>query len=292
MLQEKVFIKQIPDEYAEATGLAAYNRSRMPRCVDKLSPALNTDGRYITGIDEESLAINMLPDQVVKANKKEEIRTLRLSLEAQTGLDLSGTSPFWSNYSVELKSDSEMVLLQTNPHDVIKYSVLISNNYVAPSKEEAGNPKYKDSKYFAFYTESAQKDKVTNRKIRDKARAELLKIADKKDTMLLLGQYLEGSKYVKSLDTDTLYDMLSDFIEKSASNVEKFNRAVALDRSDLQFRITVDRAIKRKIIQMNNKIFQHGQVSLGSTVDEVINTLKTPEFASEFLFIKEELGDK
>jgi hypothetical protein len=108
----------------------------MPKCIDRLSPAINSDGRFVTGIDEESLEINLIQDSDEKASRKKKVKVLRESLEKQTGKDLTGTSKFWETYMVELKSDNDLILNIANPTDVIKYNMLISNGYVAPSKQE------------------------------------------------------------------------------------------------------------------------------------------------------------
>lgn len=293
MYQEKVIIKQIPDDYAEATGLARYNRSRMPRCVDRLCAAQQRDGRYITGIDEDALDVNMIPDPITREERKEELRNLRKSLETNTGLDLSALSPFWENFFVEIKSDSDLILNRANPSDVIKFYLLVSNGYVAPSKDEAGNPKFMSAKYFVFTTEVENKEKVSTRKIKDKARAALLNLSEKPETMLLIGQFLEGPKYMKGLEPDTLYSMLSDYIEVNKDNaVQKFLKAVEKDVAELQYKVTIDRAVRAKIIKFRDKYYQRGQVTLGKSIEEVYSTLQSPEYAAEFLSIKEELDNR
>ena len=294
MLQEATtIIKQIPDDYAEATGLAKYNRSRMPKCIDRLSPAINSDGRFITGIDEESLEINLIQDSDEKTSRKKKIKALRESLEKQTGKDLTGVSKFWETYMVELKADNDLILNIANPTDVIKYNMLISNGYVAPSKDETGNPRYRDAKYYCFSTTVDNKEKVSARKIKDSARAELLKIADKKESLLLMGQFLEGPKYNKVLDVDDLYSMLSDFIELNKDGaVERFLKACKKDKQELQYKIIIDKAIRSKVIKYKDKYYQRGQVTLGRSVDEVYTNLSTPEFAAEFLSIKEEIEER
>ena len=194
MIAEKVIIKQIPDEYAESTGLGKYNRSRMPRCFDRLSPSLGQDGRYVTGLDELSMSVAKIQDDKERDFKKKEIATLRENLERLTGQDLSGTSPYWETFFVELKADNDLILNRSNPKDVIRYHVLIANNYAAPSKDDAGNPIYKDCKYYVFTTEKENKEKVSVRKLKNKARSELFKMSDitpeqKADLSNIIGEY-------------------------------------------------------------------------------------------------------
>jgi len=290
MIAEKVIIKQIPDEYAESTGLGKYNRSRMPRCFDRLSPSLGQDGRYVTGLDELSMSVAKIQDDKERDFKKKEIATLRENLERLTGQDLSGTSPYWETFFVELKADNDLILNRSNPKDVIRYHVLIANNYAAPSKDDAGNPIYKDCKYYVFTTEKENKEKVSVRKLKDKARSELFKMSEDKDYLLLIGQYLDGKKYHEDLDADSLYSMLSDYIESNKDKaVEKFLKAVKKDKQEIQFKTIIDKAIISRIIKFNDGYYQRGQVTLGRTPEEVFMNLSTPEFANEFLSIKDEL---
>jgi len=293
MLQELIIIKQIPDDYAEVTGLAKYNRSRMPRCMDRLSPALNIDGRYITGLDEDALEVNLIKDPDLKQEKRKELKELRESLERQTSYDLSGNSPFWQTYTVDIPSDEDKTLNKLNPRDVIAYHVLTANGYVAPTQDKAGEPRYRDAKYFAFSTEVDNKDRVSTRKIKDQARAELFKISEKKDTMKTIGEYLEGPKYTKNLGTDTLYAMLSDYLDENKDDaVEKFLKACNKDMAELQFKIIVDKAVRTKIIKYKDKYYQRGQVTLGRTIEELYSNLSLPEFAAEYLSIKEEIESR
>lgn len=291
MYQEQVIIKQLADEYGDSTGLHKYNRSRMPKCIDRLVAAPNRDGRFITGLDEQSLEIHKIKDSDVRIEKEKEIKALRESLERQTGADLTGTSDFWKSFSVDISSDSDLILNNSNPLDVIRYHLLISNGYVAPSKEDAGHPRYAAAKYYAFTAEVADKEEVSIRKIKDKARAMLTQIENKPETMSLIGQFLEGKQYARTNDPDILYTMLGNYIDsdKSGETAKKFLNVANKDIEELQFKLVIDKAILSKIIKIRDKYYQRGQVTFGKTIDEVYNTLQSPEYAAEFASIKDEL---
>ncbi len=109
--------------------------------------------------------------------------------------------------------------------------------------------------------------------------------------MVLIGQYLEGDKYKIGMRPNTLYKMLSDFINdvKEPDNLKRFLKAVGTSVEDLQFKIVVDRAIKKKIIKYKDGYYQRGQVTLGKNALSVYENLKKPEFATEFLSLQEEL---
>lgn len=292
MFQDKTIIRQIPDDYAKVTGLDKYNRSRMPKCFDRLSPAVNVDGRFITGFDEEALSVKLIENLEEKRDTVEKLKDLRLNLEKETGLDLSGTSEYWKTYNVDLSADQDTVLNAANAHHVIKYYVLISNGYVAPSKDLSGSPKYINAKYYAFTVEGETKETVSTAKLRDSAIGELYKIADNKDSLIILGQYLEGPKYNQKVDSGTLYTMLRSYIETSKDNVERFLKAIKKDRGDVEFKIIVDKALRSKVIKYKDKYYQRGQVTLGKNIEELYKNLSSPEYAAEYMSIKEEIESK
>jgi hypothetical protein len=292
MLFEKVTIKQVPDDFAVMFGLDKYNRSKMPQTFEFLQPARGADQRYITGIDEESIAIRQIQDSVRREQVATEIKALRESLEKLSGIaDLSGTSTYWKTFGVKISADSDLVLVGTNPLDVIKYHVLVSNLYAAPNRIKASEPQYRHTKYYCLVSEVQDKEEVSTRKLRDRAKGQLIKISDDKDMMVMIGQFLEGDKYKAKMSEDTLYKMLSQYIEdpNEPDNVKRFTRATEADPEELQFKIAVDRAIKKRIIRFKDGYYQRGQVTLGRTPSDVLINLKKPDFATEFLSIRDEL---
>lgn len=285
-----ILIRQIPDDYADATGLSKYNRSRMPGCKDIFSPAINDDGRFVTGIDEEALGVDI--------TKKEEIKSLRTSLEKLTRKDLSGVSDFWRTFQVVIDSDKPKVFNSSNTMDKIALSVLIANKNVAPTKEDAFTPEYRDAQYYAYTEENENAEEVSIRKKRDQAVAELLKISDDKDKMLLYGQYLEGLKYNDALSANTLYKMLRAYIEdKDIKHSTNFLLATKKSVEELQIKNLIDRALKQRLINKvgngrKNQVFQYGQVTVGTTIEDVYTNLASPDFAPELMSIKKELDSK
>lgn len=289
---EKVIIKQIPDEYATYTGLHKYGRSKMPQTVEVLQAA-EYGGRAITGIDEESFAINSIKDSKLKEAKKAEIKELRESLEKLLSKDLSATSDFWNTFSVSLSSDSPLVLNRDNPIHVLMYHMLIANGYAAPDKDTAARPEYRLAKYYCFISSREQDEEATTRLAKDKIKAKLVTLYDEPERMLLLGNYLEGDKYKKGMSAKTLYNMLSTFIEnpKEAGNAKLFEKAHSLSVEDLQYKIVIDRAIKKKVIKHKGGYYQIGEVTLGKTPSDVYENLKKPEFFSEFIAIQDQIEE-
>ena len=289
MKYDKVVIKQIPDELASLTGLNKYDRSKMPKTGDFLQSAVH-NGRAITGIDEDSLVLNRLPESE-KEKAKLEVKKLRENLEKLLGKDLSATSPCWEVFGVSISSDVHLVLNSNNPLDVVRYHMLIENGYVAPDKESASLPQYRNAKYYCYVEKVANDEEVSTQMIRDKSRAELLKLSENLDKMITVGQFLEGDKYKQGMQQKTLYKMLSDYINSTGEpdNLKRFLKAVTLKPDELNFQIIVDRAIKKKVIRYKDGYYQRGQVTLGKTPLDVYENLKKPEYANELFSLQKEL---
>lgn len=286
MIHEKVVIKQIPDELSVLTGLHKYNKSKMPSTGDFLQVAFE-GGRAITGIDEESFRVNSLPEDE-REKVKAEILSLRKNLEKLTGKDLSATSSFWDTFNVKISSDSDLVLNRANPMHVISYHALIANGYVAPDRESASLPDYRTAKYYCFVENIVKDEEVSTQMVRDKARAELLKLSENIDKMVLIGQYLEGDKYKPGMKPATLYKMLSNYIDTDADNLKRFVKAVTAKIEDINFKIIVDRAVKKKAISYKNGFYNIGGVTVGKTILDVFENLKKPEFSQELLILQQE----
>ena len=294
MKYSKVIIKQIPDSNPTAINLEKYNRSRFPNCSDVYCPALLPDGRYVTGLDPEGLDILTITDETERDAKIAEAELLVADLSKKLRKDLSPTSTFWDNFQVKINTNSDLVLSRINPLDVIKYHVLIANGYVAPSKEQAGDTRYLAASYYCHNDEVEASKNVSNRKLIDKAKAEITKIADNKEMLYIIGSYLEGTRYKKTMSPNTLYIMLSDYIEdkKNPENIQNFLNAAKLSVEDLQYKVTVETAIRKKIIKYKDGQYYRGGVNLGKNALEVYNNLKTPDYANEFIQIHEEVNSK
>ena len=294
MISNKVIIRQISDYNADLVGLSKYSRSKMPGTSDWLQASIGPDGRYITGLDEDAISINTIEDDIARENKKQEIKQLRERLSRLLGKDLSATSDFWETFIVDLKSDNDLVLNNAQPLHQVMYHMLLANYYVAPSREDAGKPEYKNAKYYAHSEERAVRQSVSLKKLRDKATVKLVDLAEKgKDHMVLVGQYLDGKKFHEKLKEDDLYEMLSYYKDsKDEDELKAFLKAVDKPVEELVFKSTIDKAIRAKIIKYSGGYFQRGQVTLGKSLEEVYSNLQLPDFATEFLSISKELESK
>lgn len=289
----KVVIKQIPDSSNQsAYGLEKYNRSKFPGCTEAFQVALLPDGRYLTGLDPNGYELSFIKDPAEREKKVQERISISDNLKKLLpNVDLSPMSEFWSEFKIVMSTDSDLTLTKYSPIDIVKYYALVSNGIVAPSKDEIGNPYYRDAKYYCSVEEVEELERFSVQKLKDQATYELVKIGQNKDLMLLIGKYLEGTRYKDNMLPTTLYTNLSNFIHsKDAENVTKFLKAIALPLEDLQFKVTIDTALRKKIIKFTNGQYTRGAANLGKTVPSVIANLKLPEFAAEFAQIYEEIN--
>lgn len=280
-------IRQIPDDYAESTGLAKYNRSRMPGTTDRFMADFNIDGRRVTGIDEGGYGVDK--------ERFEKLAELRKNLEQRTQRDLSANSTFWDDFVVEIYADEPKIFNTEIPMDEVAIKMLIANRYVAPTKNDISNPLYRDAQYYAFTEESEVEEEISIRKKRDKALIQLLDMSDNKEKMILYGQYLEGLKYHSKLGENTLYKMLRAYIDdKEMKNAINFLAATKKSVEEIQQKIIVDKALKQRLINRvgtggKKSTYQYGQVTVGNTIEEVYKNLGSPDFAPELMSIKNEL---
>jgi hypothetical protein len=272
-------IRQAPDDYADSTGLSKYERSRMPGCTD-VCQAYYDEGRgeYHTGLSDDEARVY-----------GEKIHR-----------DLSKSSDFWKTYSVSIYADEPPKFNTDLPVDVVAYKMLLANGYVAPSKEHLSRAEYRNTQYYAFTAEGEVKEEVRNSKQRDKALAKLVTIADNKDKLVLYGQYLEGLKYNEKMHEDTLYNQLRAYVmAKDLQNAKNFLAAFDKSAEEMQRKVIVDRALKARLITINKvggksgkNVYQYGQVTLGSKIEDVYANLAKVDFAPELMAIKEELEGK
>lgn len=285
-------IKQIPDESAAGVGLSKYNMSKFPNCYDSFQAGIGVDGRWITGLDEDSRLINQIPDQLLKSQKKEEILKRRLELENITGLDLSAKSSFWDSYFIKI--NGRKILNFDNPRDRIDYYVLIANNYVIPDINDASHPKYAGCKFYLSRTEEEESSKAVKAKEKNKCIVLLEAMSENKPRLTLVCKFLFGSLIKAEASADSLYNLLYNFIEedKKGERVRQFLKVAERTTEELNFKISVDEAIRYGVIRYREGYYQRGNATYGRTLDDTVTYLSKIENTAEFASIIEETNEK
>jgi hypothetical protein len=209
-------------------GLDKYNRSKFPGTFEVLQPGRTPDGRWVTGMDEEATSVRSINDPVARAERAEEIRDIRLELERLTGLDLSASSRYWETYY--LKIVDKLALNFDNPHDRVKYYILLANNYAAPELEAKSIQNSCTLSIYMHRAENEEGQKAVKSRERDKAVADLYSLYDNnRPKLILIGKYIFASKVKESMSSDGIYNCLEKVLltDKDGSIVRKFNEATS-----------------------------------------------------------------
>lgn len=286
-----VEIKQHADSSASSVGLDKYNRSKLPGTFEIVQPGKGVDGRWITGIDEDSLVVNQINDPLAREKRKEEVKKLREDLERLTGLNLSATNgEFWKTYKIVLRDNFSLDL--ANAQDKLKYYVLISNEYAGPELEVMSNPDYNNTKYYISRKEEEAKGRVITRKVKDEARAKLLELSKNYDKMILIAKYLLGTRRIKQgLNEEIAYEELSKYIDDPKEKVNVSNFILALEKTveELQHKLVLDEAQRMGVVKVREGYYQRGNATYGKSLKEAIEYLSAVENSSEFASLKEEV---
>ncbi len=287
-----VEIKQTPDLSAQMLGLDKHGRSKFPNTFEVLQPAKTPDGRWVTGLDEDAVSIKRIKDPVLRDKLSEEKKELRLELERLTGHDLTGTSKYWETYFIKIVE--KLALNFDNPHDKVKYYVLLANNYAAPELEAKANPDYIHSKFYMHRAENEEEQRSLASRERDKAVADLFNLYMNVPKMKLIGKYLLGTKVKESMSADAVYNLIRNELanDKEGTATRKFNEATSKTIEELTYKLIIDEAVAKHVIRIREGYYQRGNATYGKTMKEVIKFLSSPENANEFMSIKEEVEEK
>lgn len=287
-------IKQIPDAAAEAVGLAKYGRSKIPGTKHIVMAGQGPDGRWVTGIDENSLSVRNITDADKKKKEIARLKKLREELENATGHNLSSDAKneFWTEFLIDLTAMSHVNM--NNPLDKLAVLVAVANGDLAPDTASANTAKYLNAKFYIFDEDVESDNKMTKIEMRDKAKYLLVPLKAKTDHLRMLARYLMPGKIQSDLSTNTLYILLSEFIEtetrdKKVTNAEKFVDAAELPKEELYVKVIVDSAIEKKLITYQKGLYQRGNITYGKEPSEVLEFFQDPENAGELHSIKKEL---
>lgn len=287
-----VEIKQNPDLSAQMLGLDKHGRSKFPGTFEILQPGKTPDNRWVTGLDEHAVSIKRIADRELREKRTEEVKELREELERLTGLDLSGTSAYWSTYFIKLMD--KKALNFDNPNERVQYYVLLANKFSAPELEATSDPDYSHTKYYMHRTETEASQKAVKSRERDKATSDLYQLYENPAKLTLIAKFILGNKVKADMSKDGIYNMIGDALktDKEGTVVRKFADAMSKTIEELQYKLIVDEAITRHVIRIREGYYQRGNATYGKTMKEVLKYLSSPENADEFSSVKEEVEEK
>lgn len=287
---EKVTILALPD--SDNPQL----RVKHPGAKDYITPGTAEDGKLITGLDENALAINNIEDKALRTKRKAEIKKLREELEGLLGRELDLNSDFWSEFYLVLEDGNELYP-DTNPMHRLIMVFLVANKKVAPSLEDIYVEESEFSKcLFYFHREKEEQSKAaTKQRAIDKVVGKLNVIADE-NTKRLIGiySYLFGYNPGGEVSPDAAYLKIKELLQIKDSeqlklNLERVTEAIDITPEKLNTKIILDKAIKKRVISSKGNVYRRGDALLGDNYEEALEYLMSPENSAELVSLKKEV---
>lgn len=290
---EKIMFKENPK--AGNLGLEKPengSRSKFPGCYDIIQPAIGRDGRWKTGLDEDSVDVNTIPDAKEREARKKQIKAERESLERLLNQDLSGTSKFWESYFVTINTKKPLDM--SNPLDRVAYHVILASGEAAPSHRDAETEvDYLRSKYYIARENEDVSIKVERKRKYNEAISEFMDLMKAPDQALLVGRYL-GLPIKESTPQNNVFDIFQNFLDSDdkLGSVDKFLFAIKKSPEELGIKMVLDDAMKKKVIRVTKGLFQRGNITMGKSIPEVLQWLSDPANSGELASIQEEIALK
>ncbi len=263
--------------------------------IEYATPKTGKDGKTITGYDENAVEILQIEDKTKRDALQKKIKKEREELERLLGVDLSPASSFWDTFFIAL-GDEELALDPTNAMDRLRERFLVANRYVAPCKEDIEmDEDYHGCIFYMFREEEETSKNVAKQQLKDKASGKLWMLNEENPNKLkLVASVIFGYNAKADISAGHAYEKLTEYLNEGTekqkrANVENFLAAVEKSPEELAIKLIVDKAVKRKVITFKASQYRHGDTTLGSDLDEVINTLSLLEMSSELGSIKKKV---
>jgi len=264
---------------------------------------MNGIKRYVTGLNEFAPEIKRLPTEEREAAIKE-IRRLVTQLEAELATNFldpedkefwnkvkllrPDNDDFWSKIVIRVGNEP-IWLNPTDPHDLIKLKAIEAGGFslVAKTLDVArkSNPSYK---FYLDKFEETASIKTEVKKLRNKALAELEKLANKNVNKLMYVCKVvdpNSPQYKKTTPTDVMYDNMDKYINGETVDTDKrktaqrFMDIANLDMETLKIRAIIKDATYYKLLILRGDGFiYHGESNtlVGKNPSEIAEYLKNP----------------
>jgi hypothetical protein len=264
---------------------------------------INGIKRYLTGLNEFAPEVKKLPAEEREAVIKE-IRKTVSQLEAELAANFvePDDKEFWNKIKllrpdndefwnkITLRVSNEPVFLNPqDPHDLIKLKAIEAGGFslIARTLEVAR----KSPVPFKFYLDKFEETasiKTEVKKLRNKALAELEKLANKNVNKLMYVCKVvdpNSPQYKKSTPTDVMYDNMDKYINGETVDTDKRKTAqrfldiANLDMESLKIRAIIkDATYYKLIITRGDGYIYHAETNsmLGKNPSEITEYLKNP----------------
>ena len=286
---EKVIIKAVPNPENPQLAL------KYVGAKDYITPGTGPDGKIITGLDENALDIIRMEDAGEKKKLQASIKKEREELERLLGRELDVTSDFWDEFFFIVEDG--VTLDPTNPMHRVVEKFLIANKKVAPNEEaiEDSEGEYSNCLFF-FYREEEEVDKTAKNSLKkDRAVAKLVNVNENSPERLVkIYSYLFGYDAKNEVSPTQAYVKIKEMLDVTdkntlTQNIEKVLAVLNLKPEELNTKLVLDKAIKKRIVTTKGNIYRRGDIILGNDYDEALDYLMSPENSAELVSLKKEV---
>jgi hypothetical protein len=285
---EKVTIKVLANPDNPQLGLK-YVGAR-----DYIPTSAGPDGKTITGLDENALEIIRIADPKERKKVQDSIKKKREELERLLGRDLDVTSNFWDDFYVIVEDG--IILDPTNPMHQLIETFLIANKKVAPSEDAIADDDEFANCVFYFHRETEEITKTAKKAMdKDAAVAKLFTIAETNPSKLInIYSYLFGYDAKNEVLPMTAYVKIKELLDVTderelSKNIKKVLDVLKLKPEELNTKLVLDKAVKKRIITTKGNIYRRGDIILGNNYDEALDYLMSPENSAEVVSLKKEV---
>jgi hypothetical protein len=245
--------------------------------------------RYVTGLNEFAPEIKKLPAEEREAAIIE-IRKIVSQLEAELAANFvePGDDEFWSKITIRV-SNEPVFLNPQDPHDLIKLKAIEAGGFSMIARSlDVARKLGSSCKFYLDKFEETASIKTEVKKLRNKALAELEKLANKNVNKLMYVSKVvdpNSPQYKKTTPTDVMYDNMDKYINGETVDTDKrktaqrFLDVVNLDMETLKIRAIIkDSAYYKLIVTRGDGYIYHTESNtmLGKNPSEIAEYLKNP----------------
>jgi hypothetical protein len=264
---------------------------------------INGIKRYVTGLNEFAPEVKRLPATEREAVIRD-IRQTVSQLEAELAANFvdpddkefwnkikllrPDNDEFWGKIAIRVSNDP-VYLNPQDPHDLIKLRAIEAGGFsiIAKNLEAARKSNVAYKFYLDKYEETAS-IKTEVKKIRNKALAELEKLANKNvNKLMYVCKVIDPNspQYKKSTPTDVMYDNMDKYINGETvdndkrKTAQRFLDISSLDMETLKIRAIIkDSAYYKLVVTRGDGFIYHASSNtmLGKNPTEIAEYLKNP----------------
>lgn len=316
-----------PNKRSTANSLLQKGYNRQPGAKNTIYPVRLSDGRYLTGLDEDAPHVLSIKDDAARKAEIASIKERRARLERQTGLKLGPRSLFYSKISqadpqsgiyndprtgdstkvasaVRL-TDGENVFNFADPFQEIAFLWVSLHPNVAPSleawKKGADDEGNRVSPSVQFYVQNPEKEA----NVLYKEKMEILSASN----TLKNGSVEQRKKWAKLLgllvsDSDREQEVLialDDFIKsgevksgeyKGYRAVPLFNTISTLKDNLLNTKALIKDAITLGVYKLKNKVVFEGDYQVAEDTDMLLKHLVSSAGQEDYIALEEKVNNK